>query len=251
MSDYKPYLTADENSERTDKVSWNLVLDRNRLTLAERKLKRQGSMIEALINDDPDLSYLTDSDIAYSKSVPVRALAYAELSEIGGMCKKCENLLDFEAMWNGKTSNADTVLSITKISNGFTATITGTTNSWISFSGYNMDCKAGDTYTISYDKAIPSGVTNALVVTFRDSNHQQLAPVAVGVSPTTFTAPVGAVDMRIYPQFFSDGTEKTVSISNIMLVRGSTAKAYDPYFEGIKTAPVTNVMSRGLSLIHI
>lgn len=168
--------------------------------------------------------WAVDSTVAYQKDVPENALPYAAVSKIGGMTRKCTNLLNIVAFAN---NNIEAVIN----SDG---TVTMTNNAAsvaTALKVYTGKLPAG-TYTMHNEE----GSTVYWQTNASDYNNK----VAKGATKT-FTYD-GTSYLRI---LLEDFTANEVRICKIMLNEGTTALPYEAYFDGLRDAPVTEIKSVG------
>lgn len=175
-----------------------------------------------------------DSTMVAVKDVPMNACPYAEVVEVGGMTRKCTNLIPYPYKHTTRTENG-----ITFTDNGDgTVTVNGTSTGVAEFRFIENNLfEDGKTYTISGTKGdisvdvLFAGVTWAGKGTFTVTKDMLENSTAIR---TLIRIPKG------------------VSVSNItvypMLNEGSVALPYEPYFEGLRSAPVTEVESVGVNL---
>ena len=183
----------------------------------------------------PAERWSVDDSVAYIKDVPENALPFASVDVIGGMTRKCANLIppknDIGTISGlSFTNNADGSITV----NG-----TATHNIYLNLADfYNLDgeyyisgCPAGgsiDTYRIIVD----------------ENNKGNAYDIGEGAR---FTAKKG----NVYSILISvlEGVTLTNAVFKPMLNRGTTALPYEPYFDGLRSAPVTEVESIGVNLI--
>lgn len=183
----------------------------------------------------PAERWSVDDSVAYIKDVPENALPFASVDVIGGMTRKCANLIppknDIGTISGlSFTNNADGSITV----NG-----TATHNIYLNLADfYNLDgeyyisgCPAGgsiDTYRIIVD----------------ENNKGNAYDIGEGAR---FTAKKG----NVYSILISvlEGVTLTNAVFKPMLNRGTTALPYEPYFDGLRSAPVTEVASVGANLI--
>ena len=204
-----------------------------RISSVEKRL----SNIEQSITPSP---FDVDDSVAYAKAVPVNALPYAEVNEIGGMTRKCANLIDTSKAIDTKTSGASIAINNDQI----TFTYGTASGDYFAFScwvdvrpntNYNLSCKSTsiDLFYIYTDKLFGTSVAQ------------------VWSSDGTFNS--GDND-RLLVGFYSRGNLRTgasETISNIMLNEGLTALPYEPYYDGLISAPVTEVRSVGKNFVDM
>lgn len=185
----------------------------------------------------PAERWSVDDSVAYIKDVPENALPFASVDVIGGMTRKCANLIppknDIGTISGlSFTNNADGSITV----NG-----TATHNIYLNLADfYNLDgeyyisgCPAGgsiDTYRIIVD----------------ENNKGNAYDIGEGAR---FTAKKG----NVYSILISvlEGVTLTNAVFKPMLNRGTTALPYEPYFEGLRSASVEKIESVGANLFDI
>lgn len=174
------------------------------------------------------LDFVADSTDAVTKIVPTDALPYAEVTKIGGMTRKCTNFLDAKEFANNSVTaveNADGTVTITNTS-------VGKAGAWILATG---KLPAG-TYTVKNDTA------RAMYVMLASDDYEHTTNNTKSV---TFD-----YDGVSYLRFaFVDIPGGEVFTTSIMLNKGTTVLPYEPYFEGLRSATVSEITSEGLQLI--
>lgn len=198
------------------------------------KIERNSKRITNLEQGLPSEQFMTDSTVAHVKDVPVNALPFAEVSKVGGMTRKCTNLLPYPYAETTKTLNG-----ITFTDNGDgSITVNGTSTGVAAFE-FSTDrtlFKVGRTYTINGTvgdvtvDVLFSGVTWGGKGTF-----------------TVTEAMMNASNIAIQIRIISGITLNNVTVIP-MLNEGSTALPYEPYFEGLRDAKVTEIESVGANL---
>jgi hypothetical protein len=165
------------------------------------------------------LSFVTDTDVGYTKDVPENALPYAAISKIGGMTRKCTNLWGLGDI----------------VSNVYAYYIPGFVENLAPNKQYTLAWKYSSDGTLDTQNMI---VIYAEVGTVIITN---------GVPFTVSEAQLSTIQ-SIYAYFGSDMTSG--SMTNIMLNEGSTALPYEPHFSGLRDAKVTEVKSVGANLLN-
>lgn len=183
----------------------------------------------------------TEELVVYTRDVPDDSADYAYIGRVGGMTRKCKNLLPYPYAETTKTTNG-----VTCTDNGDgTITVNGTaTNQSNFFFVYNekFSLPAG-TYTFSVDYIIPSNVT---VWLFKTSESRTITYLTAGEQQKTFTlAKEESFNVYLY---VGAGAIFSNAVLKPMLNEGATALPYEPYFEGLRSAPVTEVESVGVNL---
>lgn len=167
--------------------------------------------------------YTVDDAVAYVKDVPEDSLEAAEIVEVGGMTRKCANLIPFPYTYGGAGTVREiegitwTVLNDGKIH----AKGTATKQSFFNLS----DGIEWASATILSPPATVNGKTFAGGACYDNSNKILYVSVPQGKTVDTVFAPT------INP--------------------GDTALPYEPYFEGLRSAEVTELESVGVNLIPL
>ena len=188
-----------------------------------------------------------DDSFAYIKDVPKNALPFASVDMVGGMTRKSRNLLCIrddvrEARGFTITPRSDG----SYVLNG-TRTADGAVTNQITL---NNPLPAG-TYTISLNNSEVVGdstQTGSVRVWFLLSDGTYLGNCAANVKNRIVTItsdlPVKSAVIRI--------GENIQSLDNFVIrpqvEAGDAATEFDPYFEGLRSAPVTEVESVGVNL---
>lgn len=178
---------------------------------------------------------IEDSEIAYSKDLPVANVSkYATITEIGGMTRKCTNLI-------GQRVEVYSMNGIT-----FTRNLDGsiTANGTATNQAYNTMVRhimPNGTYTISL-----SGGTSTpfLYIAFTDGTGKTVITGNQMSFTLTDDKKINYVILNV-----NSGDTLTNETYYIMLNKGETALPYEPYFEGLRDAKVTAVESVGANLI--
>ena len=178
---------------------------------------------------------IVDDSVAYIKDVPSTSAKYAEVTEIGGMTRKCTNLFSGEI--SAKT--APTTYSFT---NGTLKLLRNGGD--IQGGAWSKEKYPKGTYTISFNLTGMSNANFILATTITASATTSGTWVktwyANGQANYTFT-----LTEDRYIGFFTDGIGVEITAENVMLNEGSTTKPYEPYYEGLRDAKVTAVESVG------
>ena len=182
----------------------------------------------------PDL-FETDSSVSKAKIVPVNALPYAEILKVGGMTRRCENLIPYPYLTSSTTISG---VTITILEDGGIS-VSGTSLESVNCGlWYPIKGEFGTgTYTIS------GGSSDVVIVARKynssGSNVNWIDSIGSAKSGTlTAGESVAGVNMYI-----SSG--KTVNATVYpMFNYGTTAKPYEPYFKGLRHAKVTQFVSR-------
>ena len=204
------------------------------------KVSRTEKRIMNLEKGLPDDDFVTDSTSAYVRDVPSNALPFAEITEIGGMTRKCTNLIHYPYYANG-THTLNGVTWTVKADGSVTANGTATANSIFVIANYNIKVSA-DTYVLS---GIP---TNGSAKTFmiQTADRNGFARNNTNASGDVFTL-TAKTSVLIQLVVFNGYTANNL-VFKPMLNKGETALPYEPFFEGLRSAPVTEVVSEGANL---
>lgn len=158
-----------------------------------------------------------NSEVAYIKDVPASALGAVKVSMIGGMTRKCAQLFDKSKAVIGK-GIGNTGVPYTWNGGFYSAPIAvteGKTYAFAAISWYNF---------------------------FSDDGEPSSNNLVSGASSGAFvTIPSGAKFVRI--------SATVANIDLVMINEGSTALPYEPYFEGLRSAPVEKVESMGVNIL--
>lgn len=91
ITDEQVRVTA-EAQRKTKFDTWDAAI--GSLDSFDSRISRNDKRITNLEQGLPDDNFVTDFSVAYVKDVPSNALPYAEIEQIGGMTRKCTNLID-------------------------------------------------------------------------------------------------------------------------------------------------------------
>ena len=228
LKDGEDYVTA----EPINRIAHQLVASET----SAKKTEERITNLENAITHEP---YATDESVAYIKNVPANALSSAELSAeisiIGGMTRKCTNLLSYPYVNTTKTQNG-----VTFTDNGDgSITVNGTATSDTYYLLNEVMYEANKTYTL-HGCPIGGGV-----YTYRLYDDAiKLIDLGNGASISLSENKQGKIYIYI-----GNGVTATNLVFKPMLNEGSTALPYEPYFEGLRSAPVTEVESVGANFL--
>jgi hypothetical protein len=180
-------------------------------------------------------SCISDPTVSSVKPVPETSAPYAEVVEIGGMTRKCTNLIPFPY---GNTTKTENGITFTVNADGG-ITINGTASGNASFYILTQQIfRSGITYSYGGQA---DGVIIYLSYTDESGATKYIA------NPSAVTWGQGWTLVALY---ITVTTGKTINNATVypMLNEGSTALPYEPYFEGLRSAPTTEVESVGVNL---
>lgn len=185
--------------------------------------------------------WVNDTGVAYTKDVPVDALPYAGVDMVGGMTRKTANLIPYpydfgeSYTYHGVTfvANTDGSISLNGVS-----TNTQLVNLYLNKN--NMTILPAGTYTIS---GIP---LNGNPVSFVGSLYDMDDVLIDYIFGNTFTI----TETRKFDILLQMAVGASFSGETVypMMNAGDTALPYEPYFDGLRSAPVTEVESVGVNL---
>lgn len=193
---------------------------------------------------DTSLAFITDDAVSYRKVVPENASPYARVDRVGGMSYKTKNLLHFPYNVIGGVGASKVNAGITcSIEEDRAVMFNGTcTSTAIHFDIAKITLKSG-TYNLSIGDYKGSNSTIQFAL-YNTANSQALASDVYFGNATnrTFTV-VNEGEILIRAHIYK------VTLNNVrfylMLNEGSTALPYEPFFEGIRSAKVTELVSEG------
>lgn len=159
-----------------------------------------------------------DTSIAQIKDVPSDTAKYAGINKIGGMTRKCTNLWDEE--WYNASLNENT--------------------------GVFTEAPTADVSSKNFISVLPNTEYYKSVtawVAFYDNSKAFIS--ASSYSAGVLTTPNDCYFMKFQTLV---GNYGTVYKNDIIISEGSTALPYEPYFEGLRDAKVTEMKSVGANL---
>lgn len=184
----------------------------------------------------------TDSTVASVKPVPENSLPYAEVKEIGGMTRKCTNLTTAQAVYEGAHRYLETVVDGRNCIRFTSGTVIRKTP--ISF-------KPNTQYTVSFyakgeDYEGATTTNLGFVFFYEDGTY---SGISVGInSPWTLfslTSDSGKNVVSVGIQSAEYRADVYLDTDTFMLNEGTEPLPYESFFEGLRSAPVTEVESVG------
>lgn len=208
------------------------------MTIAEKIARAKADFDEVFESGQKSvLSVLDFTDTessAYRITVPSNADPFARVNKIGGMTHKTKNLIPPSTRKsytnNGITYTVNDDGSI--VANG-TATAESNFEMFRGGMGEKFSLEQGKTYTVSGAGSGGSTTTYRLIV--QDSTYHQTAD-----SGSSFVA--NYTDYYAYIRIYSGYVADNLTFYP-MLNEGSTALPFEPYFEGLRSAEVTELKS--------
>ena len=188
----------------------------------------------------------TDNSIAYTKNVPTNSASYAKVTKIGGMTRKCTNLTTAQAVYEGAHAYLETVVDgrncirFTSGENIYKKPITFKPNTQYTASFYakGEDSNGATTGNVAFAFFYKDGSNSVVYVGI--NAPWQLVTITSDSGKTVTSIGVVAMEYRAYVYLDTD---------TFMLNEGSTALPYEPYFEGLRSAPVSELVSEGANII--
>ena len=222
-------------------------------TIAENEPKvyeagREKGYREGYTDATSGTAFETDSSIAYLKTVPIASENLAQVLKLGGMSYKTKNLIPFPYYHGKQTINGITwtVNSDGSIKAHGTATSDSTFYCIYDSTGYRQTILSGSYYFKALRSAGSYSTFYARVIAY-DENLTSTNYTDLG-SGTTITLNSNA-QISVLIRVLSGAT-----VSNLyffpMLNEGSNELSYEPYFEGIRNAKVTELVSKGKNLFN-
>lgn len=208
----------------------------NTVSEIDKEQKATTRLVEYLHRMEHGVKYVfeDDSEIGYAKDVPSGA-KMASLKMIGGMTRKCTNLIPYPYVDTTKTVNG-----ITFTDNGDgTITANGTATGTADFMLSNaLDVKKGNIIS-----GVQSGgaTTTFEIQVYLNAGNYISTNAGLTIATTDFISPAR---VRIRSGYTANNL-----VFKPMLNEGSTALPYEPYFEGLRSAPVKELKSEGANLI--
>ena len=181
-----------------------------------------------------------DSAMAHNKDVPSASASYAKIDEIGGMTRKCTNLLDMFS----PSGNLDKFSKIDDNTICITANATYATGPIWNFYG-----KPNTEYVLSFDV---DGYENANTF-YGGIKNGGVSESLTGVPKTFYTDSNGYSLFHVCANNSRASVDTVVkmTISNMRINEGPTALPYEPYFDGLRSASVIEVESVGANWLDV
>ena len=182
-----------------------------------------------------------DDKVAYIKNVPSNSLPAAKITKLGGMTRKCANL------WKPYTTQTINGVTLTVDANGV-CTLDGTCTGSANFATSGGMLDAGTYWFSDNAQGTFSNDSYARVQVYFES-------ISVSLETHNNSSSTEAVSITLTkPTSYSKRIriENGHTYSNCklypMLNAGTEPLPYEPYFEGLRSAPVTEVESVGANL---
>ena len=198
-----------------------------------------------MINDTLDLvaDQIDNNTISYTKDVPEKSASYAAINTVGGMTRKCTNLA--KPQGGMKPNGFETVLN-----DDGSITLSGSAVSKVDTVIHLLDSSAEINMAANktYKLTVYRNGSDAARYGCRIEYDDDIGGSVYAWNNQDITRPRKLV--RVFIQFTPEISESPYNGTyTIMLNEGETALPYEPYFEGLRSAPVTGVESVGVNLI--
>lgn len=247
MASYHATESANSASEAktSENICRNIAADSVNM---DARISRNSKLISNILEGTIPSPFVTDSTVAYVKDVPENALPYAEVNKIGGMTRKCTNLIPFPYTSGGAgyVSESNGV-KISVLNDGGIA-FSGTPTGYVGFVVYNGAVLSKGEQVISLQGTF--GGIYAILYLY-DSNNSEIAQFSLLATNNSIKLNMdsypSAASMNLTISRSSTGTNMSGTVYP-MLNPGTTAQPYEPYFEGLRSAPVTSVESVGINI---
>lgn len=205
----------------------------------EQRVSRNDKRITNIERGSVPEAFETDSSVAYVKDVPTEALPFAAVNTLGGMTRKCTNLIPYP-YYEGMSATVSGITFVVNDSGGIN--INGTATDVVNFvlveenasflppnANISLSLKNGTDSVY----LVTGGAGSALPLAY-SNNYSATAPSdgVLGYCLIQVKAGTGVSNLTVYP----------------MINEGATALPYEPFFEGLRSAPTEKVESVGVNL---
>lgn len=231
-----PYSRPKAKAEAADIVSSALAPVRERIDVNDNRIVNHDKRITNLERGLPDDRFQTDASVAYVKDVPVNALPYAAIGKVGGMTRKSKNLCPVASITTAEDTSGFISLPIT------------------AHGTYTLSCDVtkfpDDTATSTKSTIIfyYADGTRGRVSGSYDANGSESDGIARHKSVTGTSDPDKVLlSIGIATLDYSSKNGRNAKSENIQFEKSPVETPYEPYFEGLRSAPVTEVQSVGVN----
>lgn len=176
---------------------------------------------------------------AYSLTVPDNGIS-AKINKIGGKSRKSYNLItNGDIAWLSNSGGE----VVEEGAYSLKAHCTGKSIYSGAYATNVVAVKQNTIYTISFDYFMSAGNTMQIEIcglgfSLSGTNGKHIKTFTSPSNPSSNIAFYGGADL----------TEKTITISNLMVEEGSVAHEFEPYFEGIVSSQTDAIQLRGRNL---
>ena len=226
-------ITADnaENRQNIAEMMPQITSNTQGITQNSQLISRNSARLTNLEQRISPSPFVTDSTVAYVKDVPANALPYAELQKLGGMSRKCTNLLPLESGFTFTTQSGNTNAGYKELATGIYLHSGAVTVSFNITQGTSNVRNTPYLIKEGGTRIFFTSAENAFVNAGRHEKNTEIPEDGV----YTFG-------------WWDNSNSAAQTISKLMLNEGATALPYEPYFEGLRSAPSTSVESVGANL---
>ena len=197
----------------------------------EARISRNEKQITNILQGIVPDPFETDDSVAYVKDVPANALPYAEIEKVGGMTRKCSNLIKFPYVGVSTVLGGVNVVVHDDGSVHLNGTSDGNFNNFV-FSN-TVQFQHGKTYTAA----------DNVIVSYKDATNT-----------TQYATKTFVWDMSYTPLLVYFSIRPNTSYSLVvypMLNEGATALPYELYFDGLRDVKVTEIEIVGKNLYDV
>ncbi len=187
---------------------------------------------------------VVDNTAAHIKDVPAAALHTVRLDKIGGIIRKCTNLLKIPYA-GGNTKTAHGITFTAKPDGGITISGTNTDTTYVEYPliTTNSLILTSENVTVTLSGADSSDIYCTVGGGgFAFNEVRSGTTVVLANNGTTNVFSYGLLRVK------AGATVTNVTVYP-MFNAGSTVLPYEPYFEGLRSAPVTEIKSESANLI--
>ena len=188
------------------------------------------------------LDFIEDSSVAYQKTVPENALPYAEVTKIGGMTRKCTNLIS--PSYIGKTVQRDGGTLICNSDGSITASGTPTGN--VAIALYNGVFQFPEKLSI---KLYGSATNVVMQIDIRNADNEIIKDTAISPG-SSFIANKTDYPAAEYLYIAVKRNNNNVEMSGTVypMICAGDILPFETPFEGLRSAPVSELVSEGANL---
>lgn len=228
------YIYEDEEKRVWDDLKDKIEETDARVDINEEAIYNHEIRLTNLEHLIPEESFYSDTTIEYKKSVPVNACPYAQIDKVGGMTRKCTNLIPFT--YKSKTVNGVTFT----VNDDGTVTANGTATSDATFATGHFTILANQIYR--YTGCPKGGSESTYYVRASGFSNDYGSGLAISCPYDFDSAQIITI---------KSGYTANNLLFKPMVSEGSTVLPYEPYFEGLRSAPVTEIESEGVNLCPV
>ena len=176
---------------------------------------------------------VVDNSVAYVKDVPATSPNVAKIHKIGGVTRKTKNL------WNNTAARLGSE-RLTRTETGYKFVQSESRGDYVC---YSIPLVKGQTVTFS---CVSSSYTPYLYLYLYKEQVYGTNLISVTGGKLTYTALEDLPNATFTVIINSDGVDHEVS--NIQVEFGESVSTYEPYFDGLRSTPVTEVESVGVNI---